>query len=199
MNRKFLIMGVFLAGFLGGALALVALQVFPLGTAVLAQTGGESGERVVVIAVEEVINGETFAGEVRVVYEDAPELPAGPPAQRGLFLGRSSDMFTLGTGPLEVELAIEVLNDEEPVTTVQASHGGDEVTFTVTPDTIVYQDTTERPHITPADIEAGEMTISRTVAPGSLDEIGDTMIIRVWGTEQGGQLVADVLVYEPIR
>jgi hypothetical protein len=136
---------------------------------------------------------------VRVTYEDAAELPDEPAALSGLFVDRDGDTFTVGTGPVAVEVSVEVVNDQDPVTTIHANHHGDEAEFVVTPATIIYKDTTAQPQITPEDIEAGEMTILSTVAPGSLDEIGENMELRIWGTEQNGQLVADVLLYAPIR
>ncbi|MCL4261648.1 MAG: hypothetical protein KJ069_00465 [Anaerolineae bacterium] len=197
MNTKKLVIGILGLGLLVAAVALAMLQLFAPGAAAVAQTN--SGQPEMVLAVSEVVNGESFSGEVRVSFAEAAGLPESAPTALGLFLGRSGDTLTLGTGPLEVEVAVERVNDEPPTTNIQASHGGDEVTVLVTEETAVYADTTASPHITPEDIAAGHKTIPRTIAPGSLEDIGENMIVRVWGMEQNGQLVADVLVYEPIR
>jgi hypothetical protein len=69
----------------------------------------------------------------------------------------------------------------------------------VTADTIVYKDTTSTPEVTPEDLETGHKVITRTVEPGSLDEVGEGMILRVWGQTLGGRIVADVLVFEQIQ
>jgi hypothetical protein len=201
MNGKKLIVIVFTMGVLVGAAALALLQLFPTTEPALAQEGAgqPNGQPKMVLAVSEVVNGETFSGQVEVSFTEAAGLPASAPAATGLFLSQSGDTLTLGTGPLELSVSVERLNDEEPTTSVQANHGGDEVTVLVTGETAVYADTTPQPDITPEDIEAGSKTIARTIAPGSLAEIGENMIVRVWGTEQNGQFVADVLVYEQIR
>ncbi len=197
MNTKNLVIGVLGLGLLVAVAAFAMWQLFAPSTTAVAQTN--SGQPEMVLAVSEVVNGESFSGEVRVSFAEAAGLPATAPAALGLFLGQIGDTLTLGTGPIEVSVAVERVNDEEPTTTVQATHGGNELTVLVTEDTAVYADTTASPHITPEDITAGHKTIARTIAPASLDAIGENMIVRVWGTEQNGQLVADVLVYEPIR
>jgi hypothetical protein len=197
---KWIVLSIFLVGFVVGAVALASFVLMSPGTAVLAQTGGETGQPEAVIAVEQVINGESFSGEVRVIYEDSPDLPSEPAATGGLFLARNGDTFSVNSGPIEVEVSVDVVNDEEPVRSVSARPiGEDEASFVITDKTIIYEDVTEEPNITPEDIEAGELIITRTVVPGSADEIGENMVLRAWGSEQNGQIVADVLVYEPIR
>ncbi|HRQ41382.1 MAG TPA: hypothetical protein PLD25_25975 [Chloroflexota bacterium] len=197
MNTKKIVVGILGLGLLAAVAALAMLQLFAPGAAAVAQTN--SGQPEMMLAVSEVVNGESYSGEVRVSFAEAAGLPTTAPAALGLFLKHSGDTLTLGAGPIEVEVAVERVNDEPPTTNIQASHGGDEVTVLVTEDTAVYADTTASPHITPEDITAGHKTIARTIAPGSLDDIGENMIVRVWGTEQNGQLVADVLVYELIK
>ena len=201
MKKRTLLLGIVVGVILFGALAALLGLLLPFVGTVAAQSPGEGAgsERVMLVAVEENINGESFGGEVRLTFKDAAELPEGAADASGLFLELGGNTLTLGTGPIEVEVGVEVVNDEEPVTTVNASHRGDEVAVTVNDNTIFYRDTTARPDITPEDIEAGEMVISGTVEAGSLDEIGENMLIRVWGSEQDGVFVADVLVYEPIR
>lgn len=197
MNTKKLVIGILGLGLLVAAAAFAMWQLFAPGTTAVAQSS--AGQPEIVMAVSEVVNGESYSGEVRVSFAEAAGLPTTASAAFGLFLGHSGDTLTLGTAPIAVEVGVERINDEEPVTTIQASHDGDEVTVLVTENTAVYADTTASPHITPEDIEVGHKTITRTIAPGSLDEMGENMIVRVWGTTQNGQLVADVLVYEPIR
>jgi hypothetical protein len=98
-----------------------------------------------------------------------------------------------------VDVSVEALNDQEPVTTINASHDGDDVAVTVDENTVYYKDVTERPEITPEMIAAGEHQVTLELEPGSLDEIGDNMEIRAWGEVVDGQLVADVLVYGVIK
>ncbi|UCG25764.1 MAG: hypothetical protein JSW55_07185 [Chloroflexota bacterium] len=156
-------------------------------------------ERVMVIAVEEVKNGERFGGEVRITFADPPELPERAEDAAGLFLGQAGDELSLGTGSIEVDVSVEAINDQEPVTTVNASHDGDEVQVAVDENTVYYKDVTERPEITQEIVEAGQLRLTRALEPGSPDEIGQNMMIRAWGQVEDGRLVADLIVYDPIR
>lgn len=200
MNKR-LVLFLTATGLVVGALALALLLALPAPDAAQAQAPETAApaQPVMIMAVEQVVNGERFAGEVTVSFTDDPALPAAAPDRSGLFLNRSGDVLTVGTGAIEVEVGVEVFNDNDPVTTIQASHGGDELAIRVTPSTLIYADTTGRPEITPADITAGHKVIQRSLAPGSLDDIGEHMVLRAWGTLQNGELVADILVYEPIR
>lgn len=156
-------------------------------------------EKVMVIAVEEIKNGERFGGEVRVTYDDPPELPDQAEDAAGLYLGRDGDALSLGIGLIEVDVSVEAVNDQEPVTTINASHDGDEIQVAVDENTVYYKDVTERPEITPEILAAGELQLTRVLEPGDLDDIGENMEIRAWGDIEDGRLVADVLVYSPIR
>ncbi len=156
-------------------------------------------EMEMVIAVKKVINGEVSSGTVRVLFEDPPDLPEAPEGSGGLFLSLDGSVLTVGQGEIEVEVGVKVVNDEEPVRTLSATHKGGEAKIRVTADTIIFEETTEPPEITEKEIAAGEMVLTRSVRPGSLGEIGAGMMIRAWGVSQDGQFVADVLVYKPIR
>lgn len=156
-------------------------------------------EKVMVIAIEEIKNGERLGGEVRITYADPPQLPEQAEDAAGLFLNRAGNVLSLGTGLIEVDVAVEVVNDQEPVTTVSASHDGDEVQVAVDENTTFYRDVTELPEITAEILAAGELQLTRVVEPGSLDEIGPNMEVRAWGELEGDQLVADVIVYNTIR
>jgi hypothetical protein len=152
-----------------------------------------------VIAVEEVKNGERFGGEVRITFADPPELPERAEDAAGLYLGQDGDELSLGTGSIEVDVSVEAVNDQEPVTTVNASHGGDEVQIAVDENTVYYKDVTERPEITKEIVEGGQLRLTRALEPGSPDEIGQNMMIRAWGEIEDGRLVADLIVYDPIK
>ena len=153
----------------------------------------------IVIAVEQEVNGEKNSGQVRLVFEDAPEIPDSRPDAFGLYLGRAGDTVTLGSGSIEISADIEIVNDQEPVKNVHASHDGAEITFQVTDQTRYLRDTTERPELTPELIKQGQVTVPGTTAPGSLEEMGPDSVVRVWGTSQDGILTADLVVYETIE
>jgi hypothetical protein len=191
----------------GGLVILVALAAltFVLGQSLLfsgqarAQAPSGPPERVMVIAVEKNENGQVTSGQVQVRFQDPGALPDMQEAAVGLFLSQEGDSLRLGTGAIEVEVSVEVVNDEEPTTVVNARHSGEEITVVVGEGTVIYEDTTDRPEITSADIEAGEVIVLRTITPGSLEGLAANMIVRVWGTWQGDILLATTLVYEPIR
>ena len=199
--KKILILGSFLLLIILGVAAFALTQTYLPTTAVSAQGAEEpeKHERVIEIAVEKNVNGEVTSGEVTITFEDPEILPADGESAFGVFLGRDGDVLILGTGSIEVEIGVEVVNDEDPVTTVNVSHSGDPVEVVVTEDTIIYKDTTERPEVSSEDIETGRKVIARTVEPGSLDEVGESMILRVWGETHDGRVIADVLVYEQIQ
>jgi hypothetical protein len=150
------------------------------------------------IEISRNLNGEDLSGGVLVTFENPDQLPAEDPAVLGVYAGRSGSTLTLGTGQIEVTVDVEQINDQEPVTTANASYNGDEVDILFTDSTIFYKDTTEEPHIDRAEIEAGELTVTRSLETGSADEIGENMVIRAWGTMVDGQLVAEIIVYEPL-
>lgn len=137
-----------------------------------------------VIAAEQVINGETKSGQVHLIIEDAPEIPDSRPDASGLFLRRSGDTIILGSGSIEVSADIKIVNDHEPVKIVHASHYGAAITFQVNDKTRYLRDESEQPEITPTLIEQGEVTVPGTTALGSLDEIGRNSVLCL-GNLQG--------------
>jgi hypothetical protein len=190
-----------LSGLLLVAAVIAAGAIFALSrlTASTASAQEPKPEQVMVIAVEQIKNGERLGGEVRITFADPPELPEQAADAAGLFLGRDGEQLSVGTGAIEVDVSVEVINDQEPVTTFNASHDGDELQVTVDDNTAYYRDVTERPEITAEILEAGALQVTRVVEPGSLDEIGQNMEIRAWGEFEDGQLVADMIVYGAIR
>ena len=183
---------------LGIAVTAFALtQSFLAPDPIAAEEGAPQPQ--MIIAIEEVKNGEVTSGEVRVSFTYPEEIPTGPTAASGLFLEMNGDEFTLGTGSIEVEASIEVINGEEPVETVNAVHDGADVPVRFTADTLFFLDTSDRVMPTTADLEAGEMVVERSLVAGSAAEIGDNMMVRVWGTVNGDIVEADVVIYTPIR
>ncbi len=206
MNKRIIIGGVMAVLFLAAATVFVAaVQPFSASAAGQAQTGDtEDIEATQVgdamyIEISRNLNGEELSGGVFITFENPDELPATDPDTRGVFAGLSGNTVTVGTGRIEVTVDVEQVNNEEPVTTANATYNGPEVDILFTDSTIFYEDTTEEPHIDREEIEAGELTITRTLQPGTADALGENMVIRAWGTMVDGQLVADIIVYEPIK
>ena len=195
MKRRLLV-GTILIILVAGLIGVILAGFARPGVAGAQDEG--SGRRMV-IAIEKVVNGERTAGEVAISFTDPPALPDREADVDGLFLSRGGDTLFVGTGAITVDVEQNVVNDQEPETAVNASHDGAEIPVVVTGATVVYEDTTGHPDITADDINAGEMTIARQLEPGDLDAIDGSTLIRAWGTMENGQLVAGVLVYEPIR
>ena len=142
---------------------------------------------------------ETTAGTVSVGFDEAEGLPEIAPDMIGLFVAHSGDTVTIGTGNIEVEVNVEQVNDNDPVTAVSAVFSGPELEIMVSAETQIYADVTPHAEPTRADLDAGQMTVQRVVEAGALGDISDGMMIRAWGIMDGDVLNADVLVYEPIR
>ena len=200
--KRLLIFAGLITGFVLAALAFWAVPNWFESTSVTAQEN-LAREREIVIAVEEVkvINGEetVVAGEVVVKLENPPELPDGPAAVDGIFKGHEGDTISVGTGNIDVSVEVEQVNDQEPVMAVSASHSGPLLDIVTTVDTVIYLETTAEPKPPQADLEAGEMTVPRSIEAGSLDDLGEDTMIQAWGSRDGDTITADVLVITPIR
>lgn len=209
MSKRIIVAG-FMAVLLLAAVTLfvAAVQPFSALAAPQAAPQQQSGDtedieatqsgQTMYIEISRNINGEEMSGGVFINLDDPAELPAEEPALFGVFVGRSGNTLTLGTGQIAVTVDVEQVNDQEPVTTGSATYNGDEVDILLSGSTIFYEDTTAEPHIGQEEIDAGEITITRTLEPGSADALGEDMVLRVWGTMVDGQLVAEIVVYEPI-
>jgi hypothetical protein len=156
-------------------------------------------EQIIVIAIEEVKNGESFGGEVRISFSDPTELPDRVEDTSGLFLSKDGQELSLGTGAIEVDVSVEIINDQEPKRVVNTSYDGGEVHLMVDENTIYYRDATVRPEITREILEAGQLQLTRVLETGSIDELGENMMVRAWGEIKDGRLLADLIVYDPIE
>ena len=194
--------------FISGSILLVLVSI---AGAILIQSKVQQGaalaqelvqnpkaEKILAIAVERNIDGEITSGEVQVSFEDPANLPKEGESVFGVFIKQEDDVITVGTGSIEVEVDVEVVNDEEPVRTVHVSNTGPSVEIQVTPATVIFADITPEPEISDADLVSGSKLVTRTIIPGSFEAIGDGMILRVWGPVQDGMVTAEVLVFETI-
>jgi hypothetical protein len=209
MNKKILA-GVFMALLLFAAVTLfvAAAQPFAASAAGQQQSGDTQTEDIEAtqqsgdtkyVEISRNLNGEELSGGVLITFENPEELPDIDPNMFGVFVAQNGDSLTLGTGQIEVIIDVEQINDQEPVTTSNASYDGDELDVLLTDSTIFYEDTTVEPAIDREEIEAGEITVPRTLVPGSADAIGEDIFVKVWGSMVDGQLVADIVVYEALR
>jgi hypothetical protein len=109
-----------------------------------------------------------------------PVVPASPPESRGLFIGRSDDTITIGTGNI---MAISRL-PEDPL---EYTFDGIEVDVLVMNRTKLYEDITE---FTP-----GQESVQQRVRElENLDMLGEGTTVQVWGTREGDRIVAETIV-----
>ena len=129
--------------------------------------------------------------EVRINADDiqpAKDLPQTPAEVRGLFDHRENNSFFVGTG--QVTMMVE--QDQNGNVESSANASGPVLEVVVTNDTTVYHDTTMEQYN--GQPPAGEK-IQQVVEPGSLDDIGDSSLITVWGKKTGDRVIAEILVY----
>lgn len=130
--------------------------------------------------------------EVRINVDDiqpAKELPQTRPDVRGVFTERQNNSFFVGTGQIEVSIR----SDRSRKVETSSDYDGPVVEVVVTPQTTIYEDLTMRQYTgQPPEGQA----IQQVVEPGSLDDIGPSSTMEVWGKKTGDRVIADVLVYE---
>jgi hypothetical protein len=120
--------------------------------------------------------------------QPAKELPQTPADVRGIFDHRQDKSIFVGTG--QVQMTVQ--KDKSGQVQTSSSHSGPVVEVVVTTQTMVYHDTTMEQFNGPPP--SGQK-IQQVVEPGSLDEIGQSSSITVWGKKTGDRYIADILVY----
>jgi hypothetical protein len=120
--------------------------------------------------------------------QPAKKLPQTPADVRGIFDHRQDKSIFVGTGNVQMS----VMKDSSGQVHTSASHSGPVVEVVVTTQTTIYHDTTMEQFNGPPP--SGQK-IQQVVEPGSLDEIGQSSSITVWGKKTGDRYIADVLVY----
>jgi hypothetical protein len=126
--------------------------------------------------------------QVELNIQPAKELPQTPAAARGIFLRRQDNSIFIGTGNVQMQA---IKKDDGTVST-SSSHDGPEVEIVITPQTIVYADTTMKQFDGPPP---GGQPIQQVVEPGKLDDVGENSDLTVWGNKSGDRITATVLVY----
>ena len=120
--------------------------------------------------------------------QPAEELPQTPADVSGLFDHRQDKSIFVGTGKVQ----ISVQKDQSGEVHTSSNHDGPTVEVVVTTQTTIYHDTTMEQFIGPPP--SGQK-IQQMVEQGSLDEIGQSSTITVWGKKTGDRYIADILVY----
>ena len=201
----------------GGALALVAGVVVAviIGIQLVGQsatasgpedtyTGPEPIRQMQIVEHREIDDGTGVKSQKVVLNIDtlpAAEVPQTEPDAFGVLLTVDEDGLTIGTGSINLELEVLVLNGQEPDRQIVLSHDGPKLKVVFTPDTALFREDTEMPGHDIGDtvFQSGRIVIQQIVSPvDSLDGLGKNVEVQVWGTEQGDTLVAEVLVYREI-
>jgi hypothetical protein len=113
--------------------------------------------------------------------ETAPELPARPPETTGLFIGRTDDTLTIGTGSVTAEISME------PGAVPEFNYDGIAVDVLVTNQTKLYEDVTEA--------ALGQASVQQELHKlETLDDLQDNTLIQVWGQRDGDRIIAEVIV-----
>jgi hypothetical protein len=144
-----------------------------------------------------LLNGEGIpglsAGGVRSSdhnFQPSKELPQTPPdVGKGIFDHRQGNSIFVGTGQVQMSVKQDAQSGQVQIS---SSHNGPVVEVVVTNQTKIYKDTTMQQYN--GQPPQGQ-TIQQIVEAGSLDEIGQSSSITVWGRRTGDRYIADILVY----
>ncbi len=137
------------------------------------------------------LGGGNGKQQVRINSKDfipAKELPQTAAIAKGVFVRRQDNSIFVGTG----NIRLSVQKDRSGNVQSSADHDGPTVEVVVTGQTTVYEDVTMQQFDGPPP--QGQK-IQQVVQPGSLDGLGDSSVITVWGRKTGDRIIADVLVY----
>ena len=138
-----------------------------------------------------VLGGGNGQG-VRINSDDiqpAKELPQTPADTRGLFDHRQNNSIFVGTG----NVSVDVRTDKSGNVETSSKYDGPIVEVVVASQTKIYEDVTMQQFNGPPP---DGQKIQQVVQPGSLDGLGESSTITVWGKKTGDRIIADVLVYE---
>jgi hypothetical protein len=164
------------AAFVGGQLLNRRSNPQVAGPGAMFNVKGEGGAA----AGEEI---QSF--EVNVI--PAEELPEAQPDAVGIFVRREDNSIFIGTGKLTMGMTSE--SGASP----SASYDGPVVEVVVNTQTVVYKEVTAL-----SGPPTGE-EIQQEVVEGTIEDLGDTSTIVVWGRKVGDRIIADVLLYsEPV-
>lgn len=146
-----------------------------------------------------VVNQGGGAGPVSFSLDvkPAPELPQTPPDVNGLFARREDNSIFVGTGEIEFSITVDQATGQRQSS---SSFSGPVLEVVVTRETAIYRDETGFPE--PGG-GGGKKTIQQVVkAVESTEDLGQNTKnteIQVWGKRSGDRVVAEVLVYRPLK
>ncbi len=130
--------------------------------------------------------------------QPAPELPTTQPVVRGFVVGHNGNdlVVQIGNPNFRQGQGNAQVNNGTPRPRPTIVGAGTDVTVTVTSDTTIYQD------VTFASMNGqppANGTIQQKVEKGSLDALSNNERVTVWGTQNGNEVTAQVVVYSQPR
>ncbi|MEM7342620.1 MAG: hypothetical protein AAF485_00115 [Chloroflexota bacterium] len=136
---------------------------------------------------------------LRITVEPADDLPAGSPQTGGVLVGQEDDLLSVGTGNIELDIEVEIVEGQSPEETISLSHSGPVETALINENTIIYRDTTPL-DVQPSETLNGEITIQQEIEQvEALPAVIQNLEVQVWGHLDGDQIVADVVVYHQVK
>lgn len=142
--------------------------------------GGPGGKNMISIGGP---GGEAQTFELNV--KPADELPDTQPDESGIFVERKDNSVFIGTG--EVTIRAKAEPGQEPQ--VDSDFTGPKVEVVISPDTVIYKETTQ------LDPEDPGAEVQQTVELSTIDEITEQSSITVWGRKAGDRIIADVILF----
>jgi hypothetical protein len=127
---------------------------------------------------------------VKLDIEPSKELPQTPADISGLFDHQQDNSIFVGTG--KVTMAFK--KDPSGKVETSSSHDGPTVEIVVTSQTKIYKDVTMRQFDGPPP--EGQK-IQQVLESGSLEDVGQSSMITVWGKKTGDRIIAEIFVYSP--
>jgi hypothetical protein len=161
------------AAFVGGR--LLSGQGLPLPASL-------SGERMITLG-----QGGKYTS-TRLDIEPAKELPASPADVKGIFQRRADSSLFVGTG----QVSVLAQKSQGGAISMTSHYDGPLVEVVLTHDTTIYRDVTMKQFDGPPP---DGQKLQQVLEPGSVDEIGESSMITVWGDRRGDRITASVLTY----
>ncbi len=182
-SKKWLILGGVLLIFLAAAAFLGARLLKPASNQSI---GGDKGPGLLMSS-----KGGASQKSIRINLKPAKELPQSKADTAGLFVRREDQSIFIGTG--NVQMMVKKQAGSSNPADVSSKYDGPVVEVVVTHQTKIYQDITE---MMPPDATNGQTAeIQQVVKPGSLDDLGQNMMVSVWGEKQGDRYIAKVISF----
>ena len=137
----------------------------------------------------EVSTGPGGSTSIRISPGDilpAKELPQIHPGVEGVFDHRQDNSLFVGTGNITMTVQKDIFGHVK----TSSSHTGPVVEVVVTTQTVIYKDVTDQQFNAKPPVSGQK--IQQVLEDGSLNEIGQSSDIAVWGKKTGDRFIAEI-------